>query len=127
MYVRLSAGTAAPTATSSRLASSAASIVPVVPRSRAGMAPMTPGLAAAPAEVVGPGSKVEDDTGEAGVEVLHRHETAALVGVVDVHAAPAEAAPHAVVDDVVVELPEQDRRARAPRRAPPVPSACPWR
>ena len=108
MYVRLSAGSAAPTATSSRLASSAASIVPVVPRSRAGSAPMTPGLRPPRAEVLA-GFEDEDDPGEAGVEVLRRHEPAALVGVVDVHAPAAEAAPHAVVDDVVVELPEQDR------------------
>ena len=69
------------------------------------------------------GLEDQHDAGEAGVEVLHRHEAAALAGVVDVHAAPAEAAAHAVVDDVVVELPEQDRPAPAPRRARPV-SIC---
>lgn len=55
MYVRLNAGTAAPTATSSRLASTAAGIVPEVPRSRAGMAPRTPGLRP-PLWKSGPGS-----------------------------------------------------------------------
>ncbi|GAA3029418.1 hypothetical protein GCM10020000_02520 [Streptomyces olivoverticillatus] len=38
---------------------------------------------------------------------------AALGRVVDVHAPAAEAAPHAVVDDVVVELPEEDGRGGA--------------
>ncbi len=66
-------------------------------------------FAATAAEVVG-GFEDQRHTGEAGVEVLHRHETAALVGVVDVDAPAAEAAAHAVVDDVVVELPEQDGR-----------------
>lgn len=44
MYVRLSAGTVAPTATSRRLETTAASIEADVPRSRAGRAPRTPGL-----------------------------------------------------------------------------------
>ncbi len=66
-------------------------------------------LAAALAEALA-GLHHQHDAGEAAVEVLHRHETAALAGVVDVDPAAAEAAPHAVVDDVVVELPEQHGR-----------------
>ena len=109
MYVRLSAGTAAPTATSSRLARTAAGIVPDGAAQPGRHGAHDAGLAAALLEVR---ARLQDqhDTGEAGVEVLHGHETAALAGVVDVHPAPAEAAAHAVVDDVVVELPEQDRR-----------------
>ena len=70
---------------------------------------MTPGLRP-PRRNVSPGVEGQHDTGEAGVEVLHGHEPAALAGVVDVHAPAAEAAAHAVVDDVVVELPEEDGR-----------------
>ncbi len=44
MKVRLRPGSAAPTATSSRLVSTTAGMVPAVPRSRAGIAPSTPGL-----------------------------------------------------------------------------------
>ncbi len=67
------------------------------------------GLAPAPGEVLA-GLHDQHDAGEAAVEVLHRDEAAALAGVVDVDAPAAEAAAHAVVDDVVVELPEQDGR-----------------
>lgn len=56
MYVRLSAGSAAPTTTSSRLARSAVSRVAPVPRSRAGSAPSSPGLRP-PLRNEGPGSR----------------------------------------------------------------------
>ncbi len=69
-----------------------------------------PRPAAAPAESV-TGLEGEDDTGEARVELVHGDEPAALAGVVDVDA-PAPVPPgRALVDDVVVELPEQDGRA----------------
>ncbi len=57
MYVRLSAGTDAPTATRRRLETTAAAMVPEVPRRRAGMLPRTPGLRP-PRRKPSPGSKV---------------------------------------------------------------------
>ncbi|CAM5662774.1 hypothetical protein SVIOM74S_09869 [Streptomyces violarus] len=67
------------------------------------------GLAAAPGEVLA-GLHDQHHTGEAAVEVLHGDKPAALARVVDVDPTAAEAAAHAVIDDVVVELPEQDGR-----------------
>ncbi len=67
-------------------------------------------LLAAGAAEARAGLEDERDAGEAGVELVHGDEPAPLAGVVDVHAPAAEAAAHALVDDVVVELPEEDGR-----------------